>query len=158
MANINGSPRAFQAGGQVDIIVAATTYTLLNVEPGALAWTEVLPKRLEYNDRGPVQVPLELDDKPGTIDLSMRCGASYITGQVLALLKGRNSSGNTARTFGVVIRIYDFLGAATGTSLTWAEGNVWLREEPKWKPGGDSGFDLLDFMFNTKVSPTPAAF
>lgn len=154
--NINAAPKRFEQGGRLIISDGTDNITILNHEPGSIEITDPVAKRLEYNDGGAVQTPLESDSQPGMVRFQFRCGA-YVSG-LLTKLPRRNSAGNTAKTYGIEVKIPAYMGATTGEKLTWAADTCWLAEDVQIRPGGADSMDLATLTFKTKTAFTPSSY
>lgn len=154
--DMNATLHRFEQGGFITITTATDTLTLYNVVPGSVAWVTPTPTRMNYGDRGLVKVPLEGNNKPGRLSFQCRCGRQLAG--LIEKLKGRNSAGNTAKTFTAVLTIPNYVGATAGETLTYSSGTIWLEEDVEVQTGGDGDFDIASFTFGTIGEPTPASY
>lgn len=155
-ANINTTIKRFEQGGRLIINDGTDNLTIFNHEPGSIEITDPVAKRLEYNDAGAVQIPLESDDQPGMVRFQIRTG-SYVTGLLSKLIK-RNTAANTAKTLGIVAKCPAFQGATTGETLTWANGTCWVAEDIQIRFGGPDSMDLVTITLKTQTKYTAAAY
>lgn len=152
----NTATRVFQAGGIFQIVDGVDTYTVANLAPGTVSFTDNQRKRLEFNDRGPVQVPLELDDTGVDLDVEIRMAHFAGANELFELLRAPNTAANTAKTFSsVVIKFPDRRGSATGESLTFT--TVWLREPMSYK-AGNGDHDQITIKLRCAAGPTSATY
>lgn len=154
--NTNQTIKRFEQGGRLIINDGTDNLTIYNHEPGSIEITDPVAKRIEYNDGGSVQIPLESDDQPGMVRFQIRTG-SYVTGLLSKLIK-RNPAGNTAKTLGIVAKLPDYQAATTGQTLTWANGTCWVAEDLQIRFGGPDSMDLVTITLKTQTKYTAATY
>ncbi len=152
----NQNVRRFESGGLVVVTDGVDDFTVANLKPSSLSWTNSLPRRIEYNDRGPVQVPLEGDDSGCDFELTLRMGSFLAANHSLwALLDGRNAAANTARTFDKLqVKIRNHQTAAAGENVQFTD--FWLSAPLSWKSGDD--FDEVVIKGRCAASPVVEAY
>lgn len=154
--NTNQTIKRFEQGGRLIINDGTDNLTIYNHEPGSIEITDPVAKRIEYNDGGSVQIPLESDDQPGMVRFQIRTG-SYVTGLLSKLIR-RNAAANTAKTLGIVAKLPDYQAATTGQTLTWANGTCWVAEDLQIRFGGPDSMDLVTITLKTQTKYTAATY
>lgn len=148
MANINATvSRRFEAGGLFTITPqGGTALDVLNIAPGTLKFKPCFfYAPIPYKDRSVVQAPLEGEDEPGEIELTLRVGKH--DAELLETLMARKASPDgTVREHTIVIKIPSSRGAVTGDSISTASASV--MEAPQFTAGAE--FDTVTFKFSIR--------
>ena len=146
MATINATANArFEAGGLFTITPqGGTALDVLNIAPGTLSvMPPVIASPIEWTDRSALQDPGEGEDKPGSLEVTMRCG-KYATTELFTALNTRKASPDgSVRKHNIVIKIPSARGGTTGQSLTTT--SAYLKDPPSIKAGTD--FDTVTLKF-----------
>jgi hypothetical protein len=146
MATINATANArFEAGGLFTITPqGGTALDVLNIAPGTLsAVPPFIASPIEWTDRSALQDPVEGEDKPGSIEITMRCSKYASTELFTALNTRKATPDGSVRKHNIVIKIPGSRGAITGQSLTTT--SAYLKEAPSIKGGTD--FDTVTLKF-----------
>lgn len=160
MANVNvntGQRRVFEHGGTFEIVGATDTYIVANIVPGggSLEWTPGLREVKIETNQGALIDPLEGNDRPTTVKISIRYTSAAEANGVYALLAATGSSG-LAKTYGLIIRIPSHRGSSTGETITFTKASV-VPGNFSVKAG--SPFDSIDAEFMcAEARPTVATY
>lgn len=141
MANFNSSPRRIEAGAIITCNDGTTTNTLTVLEPGTYRFKPGWYKALEYTDRGVLQTPLEGDEQPGELELSVKYTGSNNAADLKKFLQTRTTGTGLMKLYTWVIKNPDYKGAATGEQITLT-GCYLSDGAPEVKAGTE--FDLLN--------------
>jgi len=148
MANINATvSRRFEAGGVFTITPqGGTALDVLNIAPGSLKFKPCFNYApIMYKDRSVTQAPLEGEDEPGEIELTLRVGKH--DAELLELLTTRKASPDgVVREHSIVFKIPTYRGATTGDSITSTTAS--LMEAPQFTAGTD--FDTVTLKFSIR--------
>lgn len=133
--NINaGLPIKFDLGGTVTVTDGSTDYVLHNRAPGTLQVEPGGYEQLEFTELGAVQTPIEGNQKPTMVRLSLRLTHGDTT-DIIALSKARVSGTGTIRavkTYSVKIVWPQVVGQTTLKQLAltgcWFAGPVKIKE------------------------------
>jgi hypothetical protein len=155
MATINATASArFEAGGLFTITPqGGTALDVLNVAPGTVSFTPpFIASPIEYTDRSALQDPIEGEDKPGMLEVTLRCGKLAGTELFTALNARKTSPDGLVRKHTVVIKIPGARGGITGQSVTI--NSAYLKEAPQYKSGTDFDTVVLKFGINDLTTAT----
>lgn len=144
----DGNPVTFNVGGEIDIVIGATTHTLSLKEPGTLTWTDGRENLRRYTDAGVPQTPIKGDGRWSTIAIDAKVAQSGTpAGDLYDILNAAGTGGAPLAIASIQVRIPDDTDSATGKSYTWAD--CWPTEDLVYQEGAE--FDMVQLRFESKT-------
>lgn len=145
----DGNAVTFNVGGEIDIVIGATTHTLSLKEPGTLTWTDGRENLRRYTDGGVQQTPIKGDQRLTTIGIDAKVAHSGTPADDLySILNAAGTGGAPLAIASIQVRVPDDTDSAAGTSYTWA--NCWPSEDLVYQEGAE--FDMVQLRFESKTA------
>lgn len=123
----NADIRKFHTNGGTIVINDGTdTYTLKNIEPGSLTFSDGRYQVHEFVDEGVPQQALVGDALRSRIEFTLRLGdlANATTNTAFDLFNQAPTAGKVKEYTTLVIKVPDYRGASTGTQITYSNVSV----------------------------------
>lgn len=152
----NTQPARLENGGSLILDDGSNSYVIhlrdpgdVSIEPGGYAL-------LEYRDAGAVQIPIMGDQRYTVLRFKAKVTNELATASKLLYWSTQyNTGAGKAKVFTVTVKIPDYLNAATGDTMAYA--NCYFTAPGKYQEGQE--FDMLEFeMRSTTITPTLATY
>ncbi len=157
---VNQAPATrLENGSIIDFINAAgDVYTVKLVEPGTYREKPGGYEALEYIDRGVQQTPLEGDERPSEIELSVKHTSKHDAGELRQTLAARDTATDLLPLWQVRIKQPKTkTGAGATNYATTLYTRCYVAERPDIVAG--QKFDMMNIKFKSlDVTPTLTAW
>lgn len=150
MPDINaGDAVNFDVGGEIDIVIGATTHTLRLVEPGTLTWTDGKRVLKRYTDGGANKHALKGNERLTTIAIDAKVAQSGTPANDLYdVLNAETDTGKPLAIASIQVRVPNHADATAGKTYTWA--TCWPTEDLVYQVGAE--FDMVQLRFESSTA------